>query len=254
MDNEKNTENLSQAPKHTTHIKYGRKLVYGYVVLLVLAAIAGLIGYARYHHHNNPKTTTSSSTATVDTNKHSIPDPYAGWKTYTSKMGGFTILYPQSWSIEGFTGQYNMTTVPASSLTGNESSILLASSSANSNSFGIWLSINSSSSPTSSSNSAFTQIPYAQGAIIETLSSGIGIWEANQTLTMNGGTYSDNCTPFESASNHAFGFKLNNNKYLDASMSFCYSAHKTTTNTYSQQASSSELQQALTILSSLRQV
>lgn len=253
MNNEKNTENPSQAPKHA-HIKYGRKLVYGYIILLICAAIVGLIGYVHYRDHNNhPKTTTSSSRTTVDTNKHSIPDPYAGWKTYASKIGSFTISYPQEWSLEGFTGQYNMTTVPASQLTGNEGSILLASSSSNSNSFGIWLTVNNSNSSTSSSNSAFTQIPYAEGSIIETLANGIGIWAANQTLTMNGGTFTDNCTPFESVSAHAFGFKLKDGKYLDASMSFCYAARKTTTNSYSQQASSIELQQALQTLSSLKQ-
>ena len=217
------------------------------VVVIVLLAIAGYIVY-----RNHLKTAGSTAPATTNSTTKTTA-PTSTDLTYTSKVGGFTISYPKSWTIVGYTGQFNTTKVPASQMDGTESTALLTSSGAKSDSFGVWLTVGSSSNPTSSLNSAFTQIPYAQGSIFKNLSNGVAVWGANQSLTINGHTNPDTCTPFETVSNGAFGFKLNNGKYLDASMSFCYAQRQTTTKSYSEQASSTELQQGVDIISSLKQ-
>src|SRR5579871_5048105 len=38
--------------------------------------------------------------------------------TYTSKVGGYTISYPTTWTITGYSGTNNTTKIPAAQLTG----------------------------------------------------------------------------------------------------------------------------------------
>lgn len=185
---------------------------------------------------------TASKSQTQTNAKPAIKaDEYAGWKTYDSAKGNYTIKYPASWTLEQF---------PSGA---NSGEVLFTSSSARAESFGMWLTLSASSSTTSSTNSAFTQIPYSQGSVFQTLPNGIELWKANQSLTTNGKTYPDTCTPFESVSGNAFGFKLKNGQYLDAAMSFCYANGQSTAKNYDQQAQSTELQQAIKVLSSLTQ-
>lgn len=212
------------------------KLLIVVLALLLVAAIGWRI------HDHKAKSVSAGNTVTQTTPQ----------STYTSKLGGFTISYPQSWSIEGFIGQNNVK-VTGAQLTGNEYAVLLRSTSSKVNSFGLWLVVSGSRTTTSSANSDFTEIPYYQGTIIKTLQNGLSIWQANQTFTSNGHTITDGCVPLETVSNGLFGAPLHNGYYLDASMSFCYAQSQTTTEVYNQQITSPELQTAMTILGSLKQ-
>jgi hypothetical protein len=231
------------------------------VLIVVIVAILGFTGW--YVYSANKKASATLSSASKD---GSGPVTYAKKSTavktkqleqgtiYTSKLGGFNVNYPTTWSIAGYTDSTNKyVKASISQLNGSESTILITSSNAMSNSFGEWLSVNNNASSTSSLNSALTQISYSQGSVVKTLPNGIGIWQANQNIVTNGHSNSDTCIAFETVSNGSFGYKLNNGKYFDASMSFCYAQGQTTTNTYTQQANSSELQQATNIVSSLKQ-
>ncbi|HEU4967016.1 MAG TPA: hypothetical protein VFT53_06110 [Candidatus Saccharimonadales bacterium] len=216
------------------------------LLTLVAVAVVGVSGYLVYINHNKtqitPVATNKASTPEKNgANSSATVDPYAGWRTYSSSAGGYSIKYPPTWTLNAS---------PAGAINGE---VLITSSSAKNESFGVWLMLLDNSNSTSSTYSAFTQIPYVQGSVIQTLSNGIAIWEANQTLASNGHTYEDTCTPFESAANNSFGFRLNNGKYLDVAMSFCFAAKQSTTKEYSQQAQSNELQLASKMLSSLTQ-
>src|ERR1700733_2430201 len=102
------------------------------VIILLLIAGAGWLVYSR-HHKTAPIKANAKPSAT-----QTAKTPASTDLTYTSTVGGFTVSYPKSWSIEGFTGQNNDTMVPASQIDGTEGSVLLTSSSATSNSFGVW--------------------------------------------------------------------------------------------------------------------
>lgn len=216
------------------------------VLILVIVVLMGVVGFIVYKNQNK-KTTADKPVASSkpETKTESKPaektDEYAGWKTYNSSTGSYSIKYPSTWILDS----------PPSG--GNSGDVLLTSSGAKTESFGIWLNQSNSSSPTSSTYSAFTQVPYSQGSVLQTLSNGIAVWEANQSLMANGNTYPDTCTPFESASGNAFGVKLRSGQYLDAAMSFCYAYGQSTAKNYAQQAQSTELQQAIKVLSSLTQ-
>ena len=212
------------------------------LIILAIAAI-GVAGWLVYQYgRTSMKANTNTAGVTTDSaDKPAQTDPYAGWKSYSSNTGGYSIKYPSTWTLNPS---------PTGAINGE---VLITSSSARADSFGVWLTLAGTSSPISSAYSAYTQLPYAQGSVIQTLSNGVGIWEANQTLISNGHTYADTCTPFESVASGSFGFKLSNGKYLDAAMSFCFAAKQSTTKNYAQQAQSSELQEASKILSSLTQ-
>lgn len=274
MDNESpvvvsNTQTEIPSLNSPIKAKHAHRLIYVYVAVLVVAAIVGFV-YSWQHKkvdNLNKKVTSLNTqvsslqkqvsdlqkTATTSTKLSTTTSTQSTNSIYTSKVGGFSIQYPASWTIVGYSDANSSTALSASQMNGSENLFLLSSSSNLANSFGIWFSIGASPSTTSSTSSAFTQIPYSQGTVIKNLSNGIDIWEANQTLVINGHSNPDTCTPFETVSSGTFGFKLKNGKYVDAAMSFCYTAKQTTNYSYSQQASSAELQQAIDVISSLQQ-
>jgi hypothetical protein len=219
------------------------------LLTLVVGILIVVVGFGVYLFHNKSATPSVTPTATTSTQSE---------KSYTSTVGGFIFKYPAPWAVQGYvnsSGEY--ISAAGYQLNGTESSILIGSSTAASNSFGAWFDINDSSSSTSSGNSDFTQIPYAQGTIIKKLSNGISIWQATkaglQAQQPGDPILATACIPFETVSNGAFGFQLNNGKFLDVDMSFCYGSGQTTSYTYKQQANSSELKQMIAILSSLKQ-
>jgi hypothetical protein len=223
------------------------------ILILIIIVLLVVVGFMVYKNQN--KSAPVPATTTTGTSKSSTAK---SGTSYTSVLGGYTFKYPATWAVQGYVnGSGEYIGAAGYQLNGSESSFLLGSSTAASNSFGGWFDINSSSYTTSSGNSDFTQIPYAQGTIIKKLSNGISIWQATQTGMQaqqpSVPILPTACIPFETVQNGAFGFKLNNGKYLDVDMSFCYGSGQTTTYTYNQQEKSPQLQQMINILSSIKQ-
>ncbi len=74
------------------------------VLVLVIVGLIGVVGWFVYNNHNK-KTTPSVSTNTTTKSsttpaKTTTPDPYSGWKTYTSSNSlGLGFKYPASWTV-----------------------------------------------------------------------------------------------------------------------------------------------------------
>ena len=86
-------------------------------LIIVVVVLLGAVGYMVYKNHNK---TTSNSTATANTTTTrpttSTPakttpaqpaDPYAGWKTFTSNVGKFSLRYPSDWTYTDATANSN---------------------------------------------------------------------------------------------------------------------------------------------------
>lgn len=75
------------------------------VLVLVIVALIGVIGWFVYKNHN--KTTnnssvssTSNSSASTQPKTTSAPDPYTGWQTYSSSSLGVSFKYPANWTAQ----------------------------------------------------------------------------------------------------------------------------------------------------------
>lgn len=76
------------------------------VEILLVIVVIGLIGGAGWYvwqsknknnsEQSNTQTTEQTTKTTTETQK---PDPYAGWKTYTSTVEGFSFKYPADWKL-----------------------------------------------------------------------------------------------------------------------------------------------------------
>ena len=71
------------------------------IIIILIAAVLGLLGFVFWQNFAKPKDNAASSAATSTTAKTTAPttDPYATWLTYTSNRGGFNIKYPSDWKI-----------------------------------------------------------------------------------------------------------------------------------------------------------
>lgn len=69
------------------------------LLILVVVCILGFMGW--YVFHTKLMSNKRYTTTTISKNPmpNSAPvDPYAGWKTYTSELGGISIKYPGDWT------------------------------------------------------------------------------------------------------------------------------------------------------------
>lgn len=90
----------SQPGPETVHIKHAHKLVYGYLLLLVLAAFVGLGGYLyKGHHHAKPVAAQQSSTGKPK-QQQIVTDPYVGWNSSTLNYEQYGFKYPTDWHID----------------------------------------------------------------------------------------------------------------------------------------------------------
>lgn len=82
-------------------------------VLLVIVVLAVIAGGGAYVYHKDHKTKSNSSskgsTQTSSSTTSSTTNPYAGWKSYTSSVAGYTIKYPSKWTIRTTSGNYEST-------------------------------------------------------------------------------------------------------------------------------------------------
>jgi hypothetical protein len=233
------------------------------ILIVVIVVLIGTVGYLVYKdkHKTPAKVVTVTKTVTVTPRStSSATNPYAGWTSYTSKTAGYTVQYPLSWTIQGFNGSGSA--IPSAGLTGNENGILLFYPNSKSNSLGIWITNGTKyETNTTGNGNGWGSSPYSAGTIIKTLSNGMDIWKqteqnaTSQQITNNVGALPGQ-TPvpdFEVVTSGQFGYKLSNGNYLQIEMGFQYGQGQKTTYTYSQQSNSSELQQAESILTSLKQ-
>jgi Tfp pilus assembly major pilin PilA len=80
----------------------GFTAVGGLLVILILAII-GAVGYMVYHNSNKTKSSSSSTTATqtsTATSTKITANSYAGWKTFILPVEKLSFKYPSSWDIE----------------------------------------------------------------------------------------------------------------------------------------------------------
>jgi hypothetical protein len=85
---------------------FGALGVLAVIVVLVLAGGAGVYVYHRNHKAKTVSTSTTAKTSTstkTTTTTTTAPNPYSGWKTYTSAVSGFSFKYPSNWTLQSST-------------------------------------------------------------------------------------------------------------------------------------------------------
>lgn len=92
---------IAQHEPETVHIKHAHKLIYGYLILLVVAALVGLGGYW-YHKSHKAIATSNHTTSTLQSapkkpTSQAVTNPYAGWKIFSNDQAGLTFKYPADW-------------------------------------------------------------------------------------------------------------------------------------------------------------
>lgn len=75
------------------------------VIAVAVIALLGFIGWKVYDVLKNKPTSATttnrqgSSSSSGGTTTTTPADPYAGWKTYTSSVAGYSVRYPSGWSV-----------------------------------------------------------------------------------------------------------------------------------------------------------
>lgn len=81
------------------------------ILVLVVVALIGVVGFMVYKNHNK-KATTNSVAATTTTKPSTTrqaktttqtPDPYAGWASCADSVEGSSFKYPSTWTLTGAT-------------------------------------------------------------------------------------------------------------------------------------------------------
>ena len=73
------------------------------LLIILILVIIGFGGYYVYHSQKQTKGTLNTATKT----SASMPvSPYAGWKTYATKVDGLSFKYPSSWKFSNGAGQF----------------------------------------------------------------------------------------------------------------------------------------------------
>ena len=163
---------------------------------------------------------------------------------YTSKVGGFTIKYPQSWIVRGSKAGQQV-----AQLDGTEDTLTLqvASDDVKLNNFKGTLKI----MPTAPGDEPWPLYP--NGTIVQELKNGVGIWRDNQTQVLQKGQVENTCPSLRIASEDAFGMKLKNGSFVSFIGSFCAIPSSKTSYSYGQQISSQEFTYVVDMLGSIKQ-
>lgn len=217
------------------------------ILILVIIILIGVIGWLVYKNHH--KSTTTKNTATTSSSKpksttsSTSNNPYAGWNTYTSKLGGFTLKYPASWNITGFQG-YNP--VDKNQFTGNESELYISKypETTTQNNFGVTVNVNAQ---------APTATPYNDypNGTTKVLPNGITLWQEKQNINDANGPTTVSCPTMNIGTDDTYSMKLANGKYLSISGSFCWAQRMTSSDTYQEQINSSAWADAVNIIKSV---
>jgi hypothetical protein len=225
----------------------GFTAVEGLLIILILVVI-GAVGYMVYRNDHKTKTASVSSTSlTTSSSKKSSAttksaNPYAGWQTYHSKLGDFTIQYPANWNITGFNGE---TPVGQNQFNGNETELYISEypGSTTENNFGVTVAFGSII-PTATPYNL-----YPNGTT-ELLPNGLTLWSEKQDINYATGPATDTCPEINIGTDNTFSTKLNNGEELYISGSYCWAQRMTTNYTYQQQVDSSAWNDTVNIIKS----
>lgn len=216
------------------------------LIVVVVIAVIGVAGWLVWqHHHQQKKAATSSSSTTTQTNKQSsgtqTADPYAGWKTYRSNLGSFTLRYPTTWELSGFRGETPVGSLYSTGeMNGQENIIRLVNTEDSKNQF--LMDITLSSQPTNDYDK------YSDGTTAS-LTNGLTLWTHSQQDPGTSGSVG-NCPDIQLVSGTDFIAKLSNGTSLSLNGSFCV-GRSTPTYTYTQQVSSVSFRDAKQIVGSI---
>jgi hypothetical protein len=160
-------------------------------------------------------------------------DTYAGWGTYTSYIGRFTLRYPTDWQISGFHGEVPVGPgYSTGELSGKETQIRLTHTEDAANQFGMDIML---------SSDAGSGV-YADGSLTR-LDNGLTVW------TASGGAP---CPSMQLVSGGRFLAALTNGTAISLHGSFCWNQRSRPTYSYSQQVSSVSFRRAKQIIESLQ--
>ena len=227
---------------------------FGVVAVLMVVVIVFVLGAAgwfvyRHEHKSAVRTvstssttksaansTTTKSTTTKSTTTKSTSDPYAGWKTYTSSIGGLSFEYPSTWSVNS--AAMNATTTEVTVFEYNSAATL-------SNNFGMTFEIAASPSSLTPEGS------FSNGTTSQ-LSNGLLAWQESETAAVAGGIGGVACPLLDLASNNALYAQLSSGYYIEANGTFCLGQNNTSTYAYQEQVSSTEWAAGKMILASIK--
>jgi prepilin-type N-terminal cleavage/methylation domain-containing protein len=221
------------------------------IMVLVIIVLIGAVGWLVYKNHHKSttipaattsttKSTTSTSTKTTTTTPAS---PYAGWQTYDSKLGDFTIQYPAGWSITGFQG-YNP--VNQNQFNGNETELYISEypESTMENNLGIVVKV---------SSAAQTATPYDTypNGTTKVLSNGLTLWQEKQNVNYANGPATDTCPEINIGTDDTFSTQLSSGEYLSIYASYCWAQKMDTNYSCQQQLDSTAWNDAFNVIKSV---
>lgn len=200
---------------------YGRFLVIealAVVLAVVVLAGSGWWAWSQLHRPGAPPGPAPGSGA------------FAGWHTYVSKRGKFSLRYPPGWDISGFRDE---TPVAATDLNGQETQIRLLHTEDAANQFGMDIRLSSS----------VGSGVYAHGSA-DRLRNGLVLWTADRQL---------DCPDMQLVSGGGrFAARLSNGTALGMYGSFCWGQESTTSYSYDQQIASTSFRQARQVIESIQ--
>jgi hypothetical protein len=233
------------------------------ILIIIIIGLIVVIGY--YVWHNNKKDTSNNTQNTASTISTSAtkqktstkpkPNPYAGWKTYTSTLGGFNIKYPGTgWTLTAY--HTNSGWVTGSSVTANENQFAInenpGQGSSNSNlKYSVSVNIENTPSAISQDNGALT---YSLGSAQKTLGNGIQLWQTSENTFNTAGVPrcdGNGIVMIKAVSRDELYAKLPNGKYFNFTAGFCDGPNQKLTQSYHQQVNDPELSIAKKILESV---
>lgn len=231
------------------------------LVGLIVVLVIGAGGWSVWHKNQKSSpvaktTTTQTKKSDGKTSQEATPtDPYVGWKTYTSELGGFSFKYPASWSIEGWVGD---NPVASKDINGQETSISVQSqvNAAQPENGQVAVSINIVTPNTSLENDSN---PYDSSGTSTTLTNGIKLWNNSSSSDQtkqdpdagNPSCFETKILGKESVS-HYYGYPLDNGLYLEASSGYCEGQKSTTALNYAQQAQNQERKDGVSVIASFK--
>lgn len=112
------------------------------LLILVIIGLLGFTGWYVWHAKQSADKTLTADNSTVPSfkkkNSTGAPNPYAGWKSYSSTVGGYSFKYPSNWVIateNANNKNFNVVSGDTSGL--NSFELLYANPSSATNNFGL---------------------------------------------------------------------------------------------------------------------
>ena len=218
--------------------------------LLLIVLILSVISFGGYYvyntnHKNGAVTTSVTAVKTSTASSNLANDPYSGWSTYESKLGGFTFKYPAGWFITGFHGE---TSFSQNQFNGNETELFVAEydETTRVNNLGITVTISSSNS---SNTLPFDDYP---NGTTKLLTNGLTLWQEKQNINYANGPAVNTCPTLKIGNDDTYTTKLNNGKYVRIDASYCWAQGMSTNYTYQQQVDSAAYKDAIKVVESVK--